>query len=200
MEFVVTRAIHYASQPVTNQMYGVGRTLSVERRISNGVHYYRYNVEIVPFGHDGEPVAFDDIVITATYTISFRPNNGRVFITSYRYKVSFPEMQLEVGSHTPGYGNSNTSEGPSDDTVDYVVENAIKNGDIREGTYSVGKIYIVYYTQDEVGTTEFLVTLVRSDGYTYRARIIETDISLGNDDAEELEEGYADYLIYTNRL
>ena len=200
-EFVITQAIFNAPKhPVENEApYSVAKTYSVERRISKGVYSFRYNVLITPGESDGQDDDSDldprhTTIINATYTISFRPSNGKVSVTSYRYSVRFPDVTPETSSGGMGYGDPKQENGPSDDAIDYVVEHGIKDGSLRDGKYSLGKVYSIVFAEDTY-YDKYLVTLVRTDGYTVRAQITVSSPGGGGDPIDNY-----DYVIYTNRL
>jgi len=172
-DWVISRAMFYNSKlSLDHLLYGIAKTLNVGRRISNGVYYFRYNVLIIPGQSENDPLVEPNpqyaTIINATYTISFRPKNGKVSVTSYRYSVKFPERLQATLTDAPFYVDPTLGDGPSDDDIDYVVEHAIKDGSLRDGKYSLGKVYKIFQAEDHV-YYDFLVTLVRTDGYTVRA-------------------------------
>ena len=193
-EFVISQGMYHAPKsPLPHKIdFGIVKTYSVERKVSNDVYYFRYKV-LIAEGESADPEPEWEIIINATYTVSFSPSNGKVSVTSYHYSVRFPDTTMAVPSDSPFYGEPTLDDAPSDDDVDYVVEHAIKDGSLKEGKYSVGKIYRDYMAEDNF-YHDYLLTLVRTDGYTVRAQII-LDSGGGTQDNYDIK-----YVIYTNDL
>jgi len=129
--------------------------------------------------------------------ISFKPSNGKVSVLSYSYSAKFYKHPI-TPDDSPGYADLSEPSNYDflDCGVDYTVKNAIAKGQLKDSTYSVGKVYSIY----DLGNAEppgvrYLLTLVRKDGYTTRVSITVLDVPLN------LQKKYhPTYVIYTNEL
>ena len=182
-----------------NGLFKLLKTESVYRRISRQVIYYRYTVQLSTYTNDK--------TLRVIYTVSFNQATGATRVTYYSYSLIKSENGPMIAD-LPGYidvrGISNGTDLESNllKGVKFTVANATANGQIRKGTYSVGQIFTAFdsgYSYPYV--YNFLVTLVSTKGYVYRAKIsvpvnYAQAISL---DGEETPSFPITYTIYPNK-
>jgi len=192
-EFVIEKGTWHTTKtpPFPGGPWTVRKTFSIsQKKLSGGLYYFKYNVEL--YNRNGPTV------VNATYVISFRPSNGKVSVISYRYFVKFHKPHPITPDDSPGYANLGVPSNYDflDQGVDYTVKTAIAKGELKNSTYSVGKVYSIYdFGNAEPPGNRFLLTLIRKDSYTIRVSITVLDV------APNLQDKYhPTYIIYSNKL
>jgi len=170
-EYVLDKGIFRSTKaPLYNGSWGISKTEKVERRTTSAVTYYRYTVQIQS---QSAPT-----LIRAIYTVAFRRANGNTIVTNYYYRIlsNNPDgpfiadlpMFIDVRSLSNGSGIDDYL----DQGVDYVIEQALAKGEIRPGTYHVGRTFSIQDTGFSYPYGyNFLTTIVNQSGYTYRVRV-----------------------------
>jgi len=195
-EYTLQRGIFRSTQdPLENGNWYISKTVSVYRKISSAVTYYKYTVILKSNSSPTE--------VRAIYTVAFRLSNGNTLITAYSYKTLL-NNDNEHTTDLPQFIDTRTIpdnaylSGKLQEGYDFAIAHALATGDIRDATYHLGT---TFSAGDNGFTTpyvfNFLVTLVTKSGYTYRARISVPDL-------EEIPEDQWDnypvtYVIYPNK-
>jgi len=175
-EYFLDKAIFQdTSAPLLNGGWNIEETESVYRKISGGITSYKFTVILESDS--------SHTVIRATYRVSFRPSNGETIVTCYRYAIISDESEEYIYDFPSFIDTRRLGSTPYYDEklargFEFTVTNAIANGQITDAIYHNG---ITFSVKDR-GYTDpyqihFLTTLVASDGYTYRARIIVPDLT-----------------------
>ena len=197
-EYVLQKVLYIDDNKYSlpSSLYTLRKTESVERRISGGVTYYRYTVQLTP--DDGVKI------IRAIYAISFNQATGATKVVSSSYSILKNEETPEI-SDMPSYLDArNYINGTSYDPevlrgVDFTVAKATKSGEIRKGTYRVGTLFSVSDSGYSIPwVDDFLVSLVSNTGYTYRVRISVPGFPDDTDQAEQKQFPIT-YIIYPNK-
>jgi len=173
-KYTLEKGIFQQTPKLPNGWWSVTKTESVYRKISNGVTYYKYTVQL--------RCESDPYLIRASYVVSFRPSNGNTLVTSYAYKILDKNPDGPVIADAPYFVDmrilkkGSKPEAFLNEGIKFAVNDAISKGLIKKSTYS----FVRVFAMQDVGYSiapgyTYLIQLVSKQGYNYRVQITVFD-------------------------
>ncbi len=176
------------TEPLPGKFYEVTSTLKAERKITNTTTFYRFNVILTEF---------DELaVVNATYVVSFDFGTGAFMVNSFRYNIieNNPDGENSIGGPSlidvrPLNNGSDELTPLLSESIDYVIADAIDNGQLPEAKYMLKYVYTAYLMDyGYPATYVFFVKLVNNKGQTFRVEIMVPESGVDGGHYEESPE------------
>jgi len=172
-DYTLEKGIFQQKPKLPNGSWEIIKTESAYRKISKGVHYYKFTVQLESLD--------DPYLIRANYVIAFRPSNGDTRVISPSYTIISKNYEGTIAADSPAYVDLRDLKKGSelqkyfDDGFKYTLKDAISRGVIKKSTYSLVRVFdisIVGYPYLGYG---FTIQIVSKQGQNYRVHIFVWD-------------------------
>ena len=189
-DYTLEKGIFQQEPKLPNGYWEIVETESASRKIHNGVHYYKFTVQIQSLN--------DPYLIRANYIIAFKPSNGDTRVISPSYIIISKKHEEIIVADTPSYVDLRELKKGSelqkyfDEGFKYTVEDAIRKGVIKKSTYSLVRVFSIDMVDFPSPACGFTLQIVSQQGQNYRLHINVWDNSWTEEDSSP------DYIIYPN--